>query len=154
MAKEPAVDRPGARNVHCSNLRVTNWIDAADAAPCSWVSITYLGLVDGLLVRCPLHTTADPHSLQASLLVAVIVQSHPAQACHVRLRVQEAEVYLHDLSNGRHLQLSLSRSFFQEMCDDLFQKCMDEVDELLAEPGRSGDWPPPLKALLQDPDPI
>lgn len=61
--------------------------------------------------------------------------------------MQEEQVYLADLSNGRDLRLSLSRSFFQEMCDDLFQKCMDEVDELLAEPGRSGDWPPPLKVL-------
>ncbi len=50
------------------------------------------------------------------------------------------------LSGDRHLERTLSRSVFENMCMDLFDKCMDQIDELLSDPDKpSGDWPPPLK---------
>ena len=52
---------------------------------------------------------------------------------------------LANLVDDRHLELTLTRSFFEEMCADLFDKCLDQIDRLLIDPKVPDAWPPPLK---------
>ena len=59
---------------------------------------------------------------------------------------QEVEVHLTALSGNRPLKLTLSRAVFEDLCKDLFDKCMDQVDELLSDPNMPPkDWPPPMR---------
>ncbi len=57
-------------------------------------------------------------------------------------------MHLPSPAGGGHLKLTVSRKIFEDICKDLFEKCMDQIDQLLSGPdGPSGDWPPPLKVL-------
>ena len=53
---------------------------------------------------------------------------------------------LANLVDDRNLELTLTRSFFEEMCGDLFDRCLNQIDSLLADPEVPDAWPPPLKA--------
>ena len=62
------------------------------------------------------------------------------------MTLQEADVDLAALVDDRHLELTLTRSVFEDMCTDLFDKCLNQIDRLLADPAVPDAWPPSLKA--------
>ena len=97
---------------------------------------------------CASARFAPPHSVCAR---------RPATPCTFRMtRIeavfltlwQEVQLNLRRIDGNRSLKLTLSRQVFEHMCQDLFQKCLKQVDKLLAD--KSGDWP---TALMVNPHP-
>ena len=64
---------------------------------------------------------------------------------------QVAEVDLAALTDGRNLELTLARSSFEDMCEDLFERCMDAVHRLLSDERLAElfHWSRPSKVLFQ-----
>ncbi len=52
---------------------------------------------------------------------------------------------LANLVGDRHLELTLTRRCFEDLCVDLFDKCLDQIDRVLGDPKLPDAYPPPLK---------